>query len=265
MKTIILVSTIAVAACAKPGGGPLKYTFDNAKIASVPLDAKQSVTQAQQAHDEAVLLKQRASDGKRDSEIEADVAEYQAKRAQLVSQVVALRVMEKPAQPSAEAAALARRAAEAKVGFARARHAWLEHLASSSLFAAYAAQAKLELERAKVAQANNLAPAGFDINVFQQQAEKRAAAAARETAESTRLRGVADTRLAQWNELERGFMQASALVGPLESERVMLELKQWDQRPGAAPGLTARDAMKESAAAPAPEGASPPEAASPPQ
>jgi hypothetical protein len=258
MKALLFVSTIAFAACAKPGGGPLKYTFDNAKIASVSLDAKQSVSQAEQAHDQARAMKARAADGKRESEIEADVAEYQAKRAELVSQVVALRVAEKPPQANADAAALARRAAEAKVGFAKARHAWLDSLASSSLYEAYAAQARLELERAKVAQTNNLVPAGFDVTVYQKQADTRTAAAARETAESTRLRAVADQKLAAWNELERGFMQASGLVGPLESERVAIELKQWDERPGAAPGLTtARDALKDSAAAPAPETATP--------
>jgi hypothetical protein len=247
IHAFLVVIAVALAACAKPAGGPLKYTFDNAKIASVPLEAKTPVTQAQQQHDLAMLDKARAADGKRESEIEADVAEYQAQRAQLVSQVVALRVMEQPAQPSAESGALARRAGEAKVGFARARHAWLAQLATSTFYAAYAAQAALELERAKLAQANNLAPAGFDIGVYQTQAAKRTAAAARETAESDRLRKIADAKLATWNELERGFMQASGLRGPLESDRVAQELREWDQAPGAAPGLTS---AKESAIAP---------------
>ena len=225
MKAFLFVTTIALAACTKPGGGPLKYTFDNAKIASVPLDGKQGVAKAEQSHDQARAMKARAADGKRESEIEADVAEYQAKRAELVSQVVALRVTEKPPQASGDAAALARRAAEAKVGFARARHEWLEQLASSTVYAAYAAQAQLELERAKVAQANRLVAADFTVDAYQKQADAREQAARSQSDAVENERKNAEAKLAVWAQLEDSYLTANGVKGPLESARYAAEWK----------------------------------------
>lgn len=226
MKALWLIVVVTwLAACAKPAGGPLAHTFDNTRIAAVALDSKQAVTQAQQQYDLALLQHGKADEAYRDAEVEQDVAEYQAQRAVLVSQLVATRVNDK-VQPTTDTAALARKTAEAKVEFMRARREWLRTLDNSTFYAVYAAQAKLELERARVAQANNLAPAGFDLTSFEQQLEQRTGAALSAAAETQKEQQTAEAKLGAWNELERGFMQASGMKVPSESDRAVIEWKQ---------------------------------------
>ena len=221
MKALLLILLVA---CAKPAGGPLAHTFDNTRIASVALESKQAVAEAQQQHDLALLAHGKAEEAYRDSEVEQEVAEYQAERTVLVSQLVGR--MHDKAQTSPETAALARRTAEAKVEFMRARRDWLGKLSTSTFYAIYAAQSKLELERARVAQTNNLAPAGFDLVSFEQQLEQRDRAARAAAAETETQRQAAGARLTAWNELERQFMQASGMKSPSESDRAVLEWKQ---------------------------------------
>jgi hypothetical protein len=247
MKALLLILLVA---CAKPAGGPLAHTFDNTRIASVALESKQAVAQAQQAHDLALQDHGRADEAYRDSEVEQEVAEYQAERTVLVSQLVGR--MHDKAQTSSDTAALARRTAGAKVEFMRARREWLGKLSSSTFYAVYAAQAKLELERARVAQTNNLTPAGFDVASFEQQFDQRDRAARAAAAETETRRQAAGSRLTAWNELERQFMQASGMKSPSESDRAVLE---WKQAP---PSTTA-----DSASATTP-GGTPTPAASPP-
>src|SRR2546423_110062 len=130
-----------LAECAKPAGGPLKYTFDDTKIAAVPLDKKQTVTQAQQQHDLARAEHNQANEDYRDSGVEVELAVYQSDHAVLVSQLVAAR--RGSVTTNADTAALARKAATAKIAFTEARRNWLEQLASSTFYGVYAAQAKL--------------------------------------------------------------------------------------------------------------------------
>lgn len=230
MKALLLISLVA---CAKPAGGPLARTFDNTRIASVALESKQDVTQAQQQHDLALMHHDKADEAYRDSEVEQEVAEYQAEHSVLVSQLVGR--MHDKAQTSRDTAALARRTADAKVEFMRARRAWLGTLSSSTLYEVYAAQAKLELERARVAQTNNLTPAGFDLASFEQQLAQRDAAARAAAAETERQWLAAGSRLTAWNALERQFMQTSGMTSPSESDRAVLEWKQ-TASPTPAPG-----------------------------
>jgi multidrug efflux pump subunit AcrA (membrane-fusion protein) len=222
MKPLLLILLIA---CAKPAGGPLAHTFDNTRLASVALDAKQAVAQAQQQHDLALQQHDKADDAYRDSEIEQEVAEYQAERAVLVTQLVGTRLNDKP-QTSSEIAALARRTAGAKVEFMRARREWLRLLSSSTFYAVYATQAKLELERARLAQSTGLTPAGFDLASFQQQLDQRDRAARAAADETEKERQAAGAKLTAWNELERAFIQTSGMKGPSESERAVGEWKQ---------------------------------------
>src|SRR5439155_6495909 len=122
-------------------------------------------------------------------------------------------------------AALARKAADAKVDFERARRAWLDRLASSSLYAVYAAQAKLELERAKVAQANNLVAAGFDLAAYEKQLDDRTHAAQDAAASADREHAAAEAKLAAWSDAEHAFIQASGFKGPAESDRATSDWK----------------------------------------
>ena len=224
MKASLLLSISLVVACAKPAGGPLAHTFDNTRIAAVPLDQKQPVVQAQQQHDLALLHQSTVTATYRDSEIEQDLAEHQSDRAVVVSQLVASRQPDaRPSAPSTESATLARRTAEAKVDFMRARRGWLAKAAEASLFAVYAAQAKLELERARVAQANRVTAADFNLEAYQRQLESREQAAKLAGEASDSERKSAETKLAAWGELERAYLEASSVSGPLESSRFAME------------------------------------------
>jgi hypothetical protein len=219
---IWLLLTLLVAACAKPAGGPLKHTFDNTRIAAVPLEAKQSVTEAQQRHDLAQLDHKNASTEARDAEIEEDLAEYQAENAVVVSQVVASRNAEARPVPDA---ALSRRVADAKVAFMSARRAWYRQLASWTLHEVYATQATLELERAKIAQANNAAP-GLDLTVFESQASARAQAAQAAKTAAEAERNNTEAKLAAWAASEQELLRAAGIEGsPVESARYTTDWK----------------------------------------
>jgi hypothetical protein len=252
----LAIALLCVAACAKPAGGPLQYTFDATKLASVSLDSKQPVTQAQQAHELAQLQHAKAEEAFRDSEVEVELAEYQAQNAIVVS---ALAIQPKPAASTPDTAALARRSADAKTAFVEARRAWLDKLSSSSLYAVYAAQAKLELERAKVAQANNLVAAGFDLATYEHQADDRARAAQTAAAETEQLHTAAEAKLAAWSEAEHAFIKASGLDGMGESDRVAIAWKAEappatpEPAPAAAPTPAAPAPVPAAAPAPAPE------------
>jgi hypothetical protein len=239
MKTkallIALAPIFAMGACAKPAGGPLGHTFDNAKIASVPLEQKQAVVQAQQQYDLAQATHTDAEARYRDSEIEEDLANYQAEHSLVVSHIAANHVAASTPVATADSAALARKTADAKVAFMRSRHDWLGKLSDSSLYTAYAAQAKLELERARTAQSNNLAAAGFDLGPYQRQFDERDAAAKTAVAATDTERKTADAKLSEWTEMERSFMKAGNLTGPLESERFAAEWKKMESKPMAPP------------------------------
>ena len=243
MKKLIVL--VAVAACAKPAGGPLKYTFPNEKIATVPLDKKEGVTQAQQQQDLAQAKHTRATDDYRDSQVEVELALYQEEHAVLVSQLVAARLGSVTNNP--ETAALARKATAAKIAFTEARQAWLEKLALSTFYDFYAAQAKLELERAKVAQANNLTPAGFDVSTFETQERERSKAAQDATAQTELEHSAAEAKLSAWMDAEHAFLQAAGFKGPAESDRAKAD---WTQA-AAAPPAPAAPAPAETPAAPA--------------
>jgi hypothetical protein len=234
MRTWLLLTLLA-AACAKPAGGPLKHTFDNTRIAAVPLESKQSVTEAQQRHDLAQLDHKNASTEYRDAEIEEDLAEYQAESSVVISQVVASRNAEAKPVPDA---ALSRRVADAKVAFMRARRAWFRELASWTLHEVYATQAKLELERAKIAQANNAAP-GIDLTVFESQASARAQAAqaAKDAAEAERRN--TEAKLAAWASTEQELLRAAGIEGsPVESARYTAQWKSLAETLPASPPAT---------------------------
>jgi len=233
MKALFLILLVA---CAKPAGGPLTNTFDNTRLASIALDQKQAVAEAQQQHDIAQQQHTKAENDYRDSEIEQEVAEYQAEHSVLVSQLVGTRLNDK-ARPGTETAQLARRTADAKVEFTRARREWLRALTNSTLYGVYAAQAKLELERARLAQTSGVTPAGFDLAGFEQQLVQRDRAAKAAADETDKQRQVAGAKLTAWNELERSFMQTSGMKGPSESERAVIDWKQ--APPGVAPVETA--------------------------
>ena len=234
--SLVLCPALWLTACAKPAGGPLSHTFDNTRLASVGLESKQAVAEAQQQHDLAVQQHAKAEDDFRGAEIEEEVAQYQAEHAVLVVQLVGNKLNDKP-QLSGETSALARRAADAKVEFMRARRVYLAALSNSTYYAVYAAQAKLELERAKVAQSSGVAGAGFDLSGFQTQAEQRERAAASATAETDKQHEAAGNKLAAWSEAERAFIQTSGMKGPSESARAVLEWKQ--PTPAAKPSVEA--------------------------
>jgi hypothetical protein len=216
MKTLVMIAALA-AACSKPAGGPLKYTFDDTRIATVPLDKKQTVTQAQQQHDVARAEHNDASESYRDSDVEVELAVYQLDHAVLVSQLVATR--RGNLTTNADTAALARKAAAAKLAFSEARRSWLAQLESSTFYGVYAAQAKLELERAKVAQSNNVVPAGYDLSLLERQVEDRAKAAQTADAATQAAHQDAELKLAAWVEAEHAFLAASGFKGSGESDR----------------------------------------------
>jgi hypothetical protein len=116
----------------------------------------------------------------------------------------------------------------------------------------YATQAKLELERARIAQANNLAGAGFELSVFESQvsAREKAAQTVKEATEVERKN--VEAKLAMWAASEKELLRAAGIEGPVESARYTAEWKSAAEQAAPPPGTGPTPAPPASAAPPAP-------------
>jgi hypothetical protein len=217
MRTFWPFSLAVVATGCAVAGGPLGQTFDPTLIAAVPLEKKQSVVEAQQRFEFAQLQSKGTHEEFETSEVEQDLADYQSERAIVLSQVVAARGSDAKPAPNLQTDTLLRKTAGAKLAFSTARREWLSQLDELAMYIVYSTQAQLELERARVASANQVMPAGTTVVPYQQQADVRYASAQAAVAVASHARTDAEARWREWSELETQLLQASTLKGPLES------------------------------------------------
>jgi hypothetical protein len=187
---------------------PLRHQFDDMYIASVPIEEKQAVFQAQQEHAMARAEAAKAESDFNEAGVQLDVARNERKQA-LIEEESAKR-RKKAADDSGDmnrinaalrelrAAELLRKAADEKVDYYVRQRAYLKENIRYTKEQMYAKEAAFELAEARVAQQHNIRPRGFDLKLYEEQAKERSRLAQRARAEADRERKNAETARKRW-------------------------------------------------------------------
>jgi hypothetical protein len=228
MRAWFLAIPFLVAACGSSdkAPSPLRYTFDDMHIAAVALDEKQSVIHSKQDYDIAQMERAKAEADYNDSATQLELARNESEKAALTEKSAQTEM--KAAEASADmtrrkAAERGRRAVGGKVEFQRARRAWLQKHLRYTQHNAFARQAKWELEKAKVAQARNIRPAGFDVMNYEGQYKERSESAQRARLVADQEKQKAQGKLQEWAAQEKEYAAARGGQGPLESSQASLD------------------------------------------
>jgi hypothetical protein len=163
---------------------PLGRHFDDSFIAAIPVDQQSEVLKAQGDYNMATREKAKAEADLREQKLQLDVARNEARAAKLDLDSANSRL--KGAEQSADqnrindatrekrGAELSRNAADERVKYYSAYGAWLQKLLRYTQENAYWREAQYELAKARLAQKNNIAPAGFNYDNYVQQEAQRA-------------------------------------------------------------------------------------------
>jgi hypothetical protein len=186
---LVALALVALAAC---GGGaesrptPLKVMLDEVHIARVAPDQRPQVTTAQNdfqlARSENLTAQENAKSAETEVQLakgevdQALIEERQAKLKQRDADASADLTRKNLAASETRAAQLGRRAADLKLAYMKARRAYQQRWLMYTEYNIYAKEAKFELEKAKVARANNIQPQGFAFDKFESQYRERSEA-----------------------------------------------------------------------------------------
>lgn len=179
--------------------GPLAQHFDEMYIAAIPLDQKQAVVQTQQAWNVARMENANADAQLKEADTQMHEARNDQKATRLAMDSAASNT--KSAQASndmnrineaTKSQATAKdvgKAADARVKYLEAYHAYLTHYLRYTQENMYFREAEFEAAKAQLAKTNNIAPKGISYDSFpkQQEARKSRTDSAKTKAESAKV------------------------------------------------------------------------------
>jgi hypothetical protein len=233
MQVLKALSAIVVftGACASGAGQmgpptPLKYLLEDRYIERVPPEGRNKEFDAQREVSVANAERGNAEAKLEEWNTEFDVATNDAKAAALEEQ--SARSMHKAAVDSADmtrkaqtekelnAAELGKKSADLKVVYLKAHK---EHLKKHYLWAqhnASAKQAKYELEKARVAKANNIQPPQFVFDLYEKQYQERSENAQKAKVFADDEKVKAEEKKAAWKSAEKEWFAAKGMKAPEE-------------------------------------------------
>ncbi len=191
MRTIAsFVLSLGLALAAACGGGssdgpppPLGKHFQESFIAGLPVEKQSEVIKAQSDYNVANREKAKAEADLREQALQLSVAKNEANAAKLdldsansnlkAAEASADRNRINDATREKRGAELAKNAADERVNYYTAYGKWLHRQLRWSQENAYWREAVYELAKARLAQANNIAPAGFNHQDYVRQEEDR--------------------------------------------------------------------------------------------
>jgi hypothetical protein len=187
IASLVLCLGIALAAC---GGGasdgpppPLGKHFQESFIAGLPVDKQTEVIKTQSDYNVANREKAKAEADLREQSLQLSVAKNEANAAKLdldsansnlkAAEASADRNRINDATREKRGAELAKNAADERVKYYTAYGNWLKRQLRYTEENAYWREAQYELAKARLAQSNNIAPAGFNYQDYVSQEEQR--------------------------------------------------------------------------------------------
>ena len=209
--SLFCASFFLVAAC---GGGssrpkPLSTKFDESYLDSVAYEKKEPIFKAQNEYQRARARYRQAEAQLSEAKTMINVAKNERQQAILAEKSAA--EQKKSAEASGDMnkinararehriAELERRAADEKVEARRAEVRYLQKLVLYAEEEMYHQEARLELERARTARANNIQPKGFKYQPFEAQVSDRSKRAQRAKLIADQEKKKADDKKAKWN------------------------------------------------------------------
>lgn len=163
--------------------GPLEHRFENMHIAHLPQEDQQDVFRAQTEFNKSQAARAKANADYEQATTDLEVAKNEAKQAVLSEDSAnsQKQAAEKRGNMNevnqmnlvAIAAKLARQAADKKVSYMEARRKYRQEFLHYTEDQMYAAEARYELTKARLAQQKNIRPQNFSLENFQKQDEVR--------------------------------------------------------------------------------------------
>ena len=192
--------------------GPLKYHIEDMYIASVPVESKGAVVSTKQEYDIAQMEQAKVESDLANVATQMQIAKNEDESANL--KIKSAKTNEEAATKSADmnrqeaakrelfAAEQAKKAAKAKLAWYAAEKTYLEKALRYRQHDTFAKEAAWQLEKARVAQSNNIRPSGFDYNQFETQASQRRDAVSRARMQADNLRGEAESKKRDYERAE---------------------------------------------------------------
>jgi hypothetical protein len=201
----------ALASCggsSEPKVQPLKYHLEESFIASVPMEQKNAMLQAQSDYQRAKAEHMKAEADHKDVGTQLDVAKNEHKQAKIDLESAESKKSAaddskdmtriNAAMRDKRVAELRERATDQHVDALKARKKYLKKLRRYTEENMYAAEAKYELAKADLCRANNISPRGFAHQAYVDQQRDRFRAA-------QEAKGPADQERASWQEKDKKY------------------------------------------------------------
>jgi hypothetical protein len=222
MRRTLIALLLAAIASGCGGGevapGPLRFTLEDKHLAAIPVAEKQPVVAAKQEYDVAQMnCDKNVSDldeskleiTKAKNEVEQRILDEKSARAERQkAQSGADQTRRNNAERDARTAELGRRAADGKLAYMKAKKKYGDAMVRFCQRDIYAKQSKLELEKARIANAKDIRPTGFDFAAFDKQYNQRTQEAQKARAKAEQESKKAEEKRVAWDKLEQEYMGA---------------------------------------------------------
>jgi hypothetical protein len=218
LTAFVLAALIACGGGGPSRPGPLSNLLDEVHIARVPPDQRPAVAQTQNDYQLARSEQLTADTNVKESDTSIKLAKGEVDQAVIEEKNAKLK--QKDADASADlnrknaaaadlrVAQLGRKAADAKLAYVKAKRSYDWNWFLFTEHDTYAKQAKWELEKAKVAKANGIQPAGFSYDKFESQYRSRSEAAQRSKRSAEKEKARMNEKFQAWKNAERDWNQA---------------------------------------------------------
>ena len=192
--------------------GPLEHRFENMHIAHLPQEDQQDVFRAQTEFNKAQAARAKANADYEQATTDLDVARNEAKAAILEEDSAnsQKKAAEKRGNMNevnqknlvAIAAKMSRQAADKKVKYMEARRKYRKDFLNYTEDQMYAAEARYELTKARLAQQKNIRPKDFSLEKYQQQDEARARYVQKTRGAIERKKSEVERLKSEWKQME---------------------------------------------------------------
>ena len=211
----LYVGVFLLAACSS---GP-KYKIDDSVLAQIPLAEKQMMMAAQQEQTYAKEEVRKADADYKQADRELDIAENEYKSSKL--QVDSAELSKKSADASGDVnkkaqadrdlhlAELGKKAADAKVDFLAKKRKWMKSNLNAAEVHVQAADAKYELEKARLAQSKGIKPSNdFNVMTFETESLEKNKKYSEEKLDADKMKADVDDKERKYQALSQEYASA---------------------------------------------------------